>query len=154
MNATICFTVPMERAEELIALITSIRGHGYKPDASVELDRPTSGQEPIQFSASEARLREFAALTVQLRRLVEFVVKSEGEFRNDELAAELGLESPAATSTFLAKITQRLRRAGIEANRSEGNNWYTKRRVSDTTVLCVRPDVLEFFKEALHTESW
>ena len=149
MKVTISFTVPIEEAQELMALVASSRDRGDELDVSIGSERPATDQ-PIIVSASKARLREFAALTVNLRRLVEFVVKRDGEFHNDELAEELGLDTPAATSTFLAKITQKLRKAGVESNRSKRNNWYTKRRVSDRTVICVRPDALAFFKEALN----
>jgi hypothetical protein len=151
MNVTISFTVRTEEAQKIMAVIESSFGRVADLDTSEESEKLATDSPQIVFSPSDARLAEFAALTDQLRRLVEFVVRRGGEFYNDELAAELGLDTPASTSTFLAKITQRLRKAGMESNRSEGNNWYKKRRVSNRTVICVRPDALAFFKEALRS---
>ena len=151
MNVTLSFTVRMGEAQKLLALVAANLDRADELDSSEPSERLSADGQEIVFSSTEARLAEFAALTDQLRRLVQFVVERGGEFHNDELAAELRLATPAATSTFLAKITQRLRKAGIESNRLKGNNWYRKRRVSNRTVICVRPDALAFFREALRS---
>jgi hypothetical protein len=82
-------------------------------------------------------------------KLVRFVVENGQEFFNDQLAKELEFDNPAYTSSVLGKITGKLRRVGVKAEGHRHMNWYTTHKEQGRTLLRIRPDVLEFFREAL-----
>lgn len=66
-----------------------------------------------------------------------------GTFYNKDLATELGVDTPL-TSIYLGHLTRKLRNAGVVAE-----NWYSKHRTANGTLLSVREDVIEKFREAV-----
>src|ERR1700676_1463987 len=113
----------------------------------------TASSNAIKFETLRfGPVEEFANLTEGLRKVVEFVITKEGKFFNDELADLLGLE-PARTGPFLGKITQKLRKAGTQADGFQGKNWYEARRIAKRTLIFVRTDVMEFFKDVMKHRS-
>ena len=83
------------------------------------------------------------------RKIMKFVVDHHGQFYNADLAIELGVDTPL-TCFPLGRITRKLRKVGVKVEGAQGENWYTKHRTTNGTLLNVRPDVLEKFREALH----
>jgi len=83
------------------------------------------------------------------RRIMKFAVDHDGQFYNADLATELGVDTPL-TCFPLGRITRKLQKVGVKVDGALGDNWYSKHRTTRGTLLSVRADVLERFREVLH----
>jgi ABC-type transporter Mla subunit MlaD len=117
---------------------------------SADANASFADSEPSAAPAAQSFAKEFALLlNHRIEQLVRFIAAKGGELYNDDLARELGFKNSAYTSSLLGKITQKLRRIGMQAEGRNGVNWYRKDRVKGRSFLRVRPEVVELFREAI-----
>jgi hypothetical protein len=156
-DVTITLTLSIDLAREVLAMVDA-RGHTVQSQLSVEPDEaseiaaanenpPAVPFEPIPRHLQRIELRYL--LHGNSEQMVHFIVSHAGRFFNDELASELKVDPPQLTSIHLGQLTRALRKVGVRAEGFRGSNWYTTRRLSGRTLITVRADVLEIFKEAI-----
>jgi hypothetical protein len=165
VKVTITITTNASDAKDVLDFITS---HPHFADFDLRVTSseitPVTGVSsvPILESAENATedpilsfiptaefpgLRHFLSDTD--RKIMKFADERNGQFLNADLATELGVDTPL-TCFPLGRITRKLQKAGVNVEGAQGENWYTKHKTTHGTLLSVRPDVLEKFREALH----
>ena len=150
-TVTISVTLPISKAELLLIFVQDLRRHdAASRDAAVvpQHDEPFQAVEPAphnvpSFTPTITPHALSYLLDNQLRKLVSFAVEHNGTFYNKDLAEILGVDTPL-TSIYLGHLTRKLSKTGVDAA-----NWYTKHRTANGTLLTVREDVLEKFREAI-----
>ena len=161
---TITITASAPDAKDVLDFITS---HPHFADFDLRVTSseitPATGVSPvpIQENAEDATedpilsftpttdlpgLRHFLSDTD--RKIMKFADERNGQFLNADLATELGVDTPL-TCFPLGRITRKLQKSGVNVEGAQGENWYTKHKTTRGTLLSVRPDVLEKFREAL-----
>ena len=163
MQATITLTLTNDQIERILqvlyhsksATVPATSEFPVQAEAHEKADRnepPVSGRKKdVKSDFRPEDLRYL--LNGRILQVVRFVVAHGEGFFNHELAAEVGFDNPAHTSSLLGKITGKLRRVGVQAEGSDGVNWYQKYRVRGGTLLRVRPDVLKVFADATSLTS-
>lgn len=152
-TVSLSFTLPMWQAERVIALVKSF-GETATKGVGKEGTREEPDGGPFQFtpnSHEERKLRYLLDGRPDLQLVVRFIVKKAGEFYNDELAAELGINDSRHTFSRLGHLTRKLRKAGVRAEGFRGTNWYSTIPSSGRTMIIVREDVLPVLAEALES---
>jgi len=140
-TVTISVTLPVSKAERLLSYVQELESDD---PASLDTTVVSPQDEPIQAILEIKDHTKLAyLLDDQLRKLVSFAIEHNGTFYNKNLAEELGIDTPL-TSIYLGHLTRKLSKTGVNAL-----NWYTKQRTANGTLLIVREDVLEMFREAV-----
>ncbi len=145
-NVTISLTMSLSKASGLLQWLSR---QSVAP--SIDLMQVQKGDSvPVEFKPHEATPEKDLAylLKGKSQDLARFAVLKRGEFYNDELAAELGVEDPH-TAFELGRVTRKLQRVGFPTEGFQGDNWYTKRRIDRRTAITVKPDALALLERAL-----
>jgi hypothetical protein len=137
---TISLTLSLRQAVQLLAF-----AQGLEPDDSLTSTGHEGKATPKHLEIGSRNKLEYL-LDDQLRKLVTFAVSQNGTFLNKDLAKELGVATPL-TSIYLGHLTRKLRNSGIDPK-----NWYAKHKTQNGTLLTVRDDVMDKFRETAQSK--
>jgi hypothetical protein len=150
--------LPLSQAERVLALVKSFgsaesKDEGSSSIASEEQDDDPAVPSPLRFTPVAVQRPPLKYLLDGRREIqvVRFILQKRGNFFNDELAADLGIDDSRLTSGPLGRITKMLRKIGVRAEGFRGTNWYKSIPSSGRTMIIVRDDVLPILAEALES---
>jgi len=147
VTIAISVVLPVSKVEQLLKYLETLDTPETSSDDADAAPASVQGpQDLVEMLASQNKLGYLLDEQLQLRKLVSFISEKNGTLYNPDLAEELGIRTPL-TSIYLGQITKKLRFVGVDAEK-----WYTKHRTSRGTLIRVRPDVLELFRDAV--EQW
>jgi hypothetical protein len=136
-NITLSLTLSIPKAEQVLAFLQKVENDSLPASGTTD----TQEVSAVKLEAG-SRNKLAYLLDDKLHKVIRFAVTHNGTFYNKDLAIELGVDTPL-TSIYLGHLTRKLRNTGLDAK-----DWYTKHRTARGTVLTVRDDVMEEFREA------
>lgn len=143
---TLSFALPASIAQEVLAFVRDRTSKAATLEPMPQAPHSEAESSVVEFPVGPRLLPDL--IDGKLKAAVELIVSKRGQFYNDELANELGVDLPL-TSIYLGQLTKKLRKFGAKADGVRGENWYIKRRMSGRTLLVVRPEVLKLMREAV-----